>query len=79
MTSPAEQEALVAAYALGALTAEEGDEAERLMAGEPALRRVFDEALETAALLAVATADATPPPELRERILAAARRERDGS
>jgi hypothetical protein len=52
------------------------DPAEREIAADERLRRVFDEALETAALLALATADAVPPPELRERILAAARDER---
>jgi anti-sigma-K factor RskA len=69
--------ALVAAHALGALEPEEAAAAERLVATSPACRALFGETLETAAALALATASAAPPPSLRERILAAARRERE--
>jgi anti-sigma-K factor RskA len=70
--------ALIAAHALGALDEDDATEAERLIAGSDACRRVFEEALETAAALAVATVAVEPPPELRERILAAVRAMRDG-
>ena len=66
--------ALLSAHALGALTPDEADEAERLIALGGPHRRAFEEALETAAALALATGDAEPPPELRARILAAVRR-----
>jgi anti-sigma-K factor RskA len=71
--SRAELEALVAAHALGALDADEAAEAEHLIASSPELRRVFEEALETAAALALATSDVEPPPGLRQRILDAVR------
>jgi anti-sigma-K factor RskA len=75
---PVETAALIAAHALGALDPGEADEADRLIAGSDACRRVFEEALETAAALALATEPVEPPAELRGRILAAARRLRDG-
>jgi anti-sigma-K factor RskA len=69
--------ALLSAHALGALEPDEIDEAERLIESSDELRRHFETALETAAAIALATADVAPPPELRERILDAARRARD--
>ena len=71
---PLETAALLSAHALGALDPDEADEAERLIAVSPACRRAFEEALETAAAIALATEPVEPSPELRERILAAARR-----
>jgi len=70
---PIETAALLSAHALGALEAEEAAEAERLIAGSDACKEVFDEALEAAASLALATTASDPPPELRSRILAAVR------
>jgi anti-sigma-K factor RskA len=70
---PDETVALLSAHALGALDAGEGEEAERLIAASPECRQAFEDALETAAALALATAAAEPPPELKARILAAAR------
>jgi anti-sigma factor RsiW len=66
--------ALLSAHALGALEPDEAEEAERLIASSEACRAAFEEALETAAALALATAETEPPPGLRERILEAARR-----
>ena len=65
--------ALLSAHALGALTPDEADEAERLIALGGPYRQAFEEAQETAAALALATSDAEPPAELRARILAAVR------
>jgi anti-sigma-K factor RskA len=70
-----ETRALLAAHALGALEAEEAEEAERLVAGSDPARRVFEEALEIGALLALAVDAVEPPSELRERILRAVRAE----
>ncbi len=70
---PAEIAALLSAHALGALEPEEAAEAEQLIASSGACRAAFEDALEIAAALAVATADSEPPPELRLRILDAAR------
>jgi anti-sigma-K factor RskA len=75
---PVEIAALLSAHALGALDPDEADEAERLIAVSQACRRAFEEALETATAIALATEPVEPPPELRRRILAAARRLRDG-
>jgi len=75
---PVETAALLYAHALGALDPEEADEAERLIAASPTCRRAFEEALEIAAAIALATEPVEPSPELRERILAGARRLRDG-
>jgi anti-sigma factor RsiW len=71
---PIETAALLSAHALGALEPEEAAEAERLIASSDACRAAFEEALETAAALAIATADGEPPPGLRARILDAARK-----
>ena len=70
---PIETAALLTAHALGALGPEEAEEAERLIATSDACRTAFEEALETAAALAVATGEVEPPPGLRARILAAAK------
>jgi anti-sigma factor RsiW len=71
---PVEVAALLSAHALGALDPDEADEAERLIAASDECRQAFEEALETAAAIALAIEPVEPPPELRERILAAARR-----
>jgi anti-sigma-K factor RskA len=71
--------ALISAHALGALEPDEVLEAERLIASSDELRRQFERALDTAAAIALATADVEPPPELRGRILDAVRRARDES
>jgi anti-sigma-K factor RskA len=75
---PIETAALLSAHALGALEPEEAAEAERLIATSEECRAAFEEALEIAAALAVATTDSTPPPELRARILDAARESAPG-
>jgi hypothetical protein len=75
---PEESVAMLYAHALGALDPEEADEAERLIGACPTCRRAFEEALEIAAAIALATESVEPSPELRERILAGARRLRDG-
>jgi hypothetical protein len=71
---PIETAALLSAHALGALSEAEAAEADRLIATSEPCRRAFEEALETAAEIALATEPMEPPPELRERILAAVRR-----
>lgn len=70
---PAESAALLTAHALGALEPDQALEADALIVASEAARVAFEEALETAAAIALATADAVPPPELRDRILDAAR------
>jgi anti-sigma factor RsiW len=75
---PVEVAALLSAHALGALDPDEADEAERLIARSDECRQAFDEALEMAAAIALAIEPVEPPPELRERILAAVRRLADG-
>jgi RNA polymerase sigma-70 factor (ECF subfamily) len=75
---PEETAALLSAHALGALEQDEAAEAERLIAGSDVCRRVFEEALETAAALTLAVEATEPPPELGARIVEAARRLRDG-
>jgi anti-sigma factor RsiW len=76
---PTDVAALISAHALGALEPEEAGEVERLIAGSDTARRVFEELLETAAAIALAADGGAPPPDLRERILQAARKERDVS
>ncbi len=66
---------LIAAHAIGALDPDDAAVAEAHIAASPACRAAYEDALETLAALAVATADAEPPPLLRERILQAARAE----
>jgi anti-sigma-K factor RskA len=70
---PIETAALLSAHALGALEPDEADEAERLIASSEACREAFEDALETAAALALATAESEPPPDLRARIMVAVR------
>ena len=76
---PTDVAVLISAHALGALEPAEAEEVERLIAGSDTARRVFEELLDTAAAIALAADGGAPPRDLRERILAAARRERDGS
>jgi hypothetical protein len=76
---PTEAAVLISAHALGALEAAEAEEADRLITSSSTARRAFDEALETAAAIALAADGGGPPPELRERILEAARRQRDAA
>lgn len=73
---PDDVAALISAHALGALEPAEAAEAERLIASSEACRLAFEDALATAAALALATADADPPAALRQRILDAVRAER---
>jgi hypothetical protein len=75
---PIETAALLSAHALGALERHEADEAERLISSSDVCRQAFEEALETAAAIALLAEPADPPAELRGRILAAAARLRDG-
>jgi anti-sigma-K factor RskA len=74
---PEEIAALISAHALGALEPEEAEQVDRWIAGSDDCRRLFEEALEAASWLAMATTDAEPPPELRARILAALRDQRE--
>jgi anti-sigma-K factor RskA len=60
---------LAAAYALGALSADEARAFEAYLATSPDARREVAELRETAALLAVAGPEAPPGPELRRRVL----------
>ena len=64
---PEDKAALLAAHALGALEPDEADAAEQLIASSAACRTYFEEALETAAQLALLTAKVEPPPEFRAR------------
>jgi anti-sigma-K factor RskA len=73
---PDDVAALISAYALGALEPDQADLAEQHIAASDECRRAYEEALETAAALALAVDDTEPPAELRDRILAAARAER---
>jgi anti-sigma factor RsiW len=75
---PIETAALLSAHALGALAPDEAAEAERLIATSEECRAAFEEALEIAAALAIATADDAPPPGLRTRILDASREAASG-
>lgn len=73
---PDDVAALISAHALGALEPDQAALAERHIAASDDCRRAYEDALETAAALALAVVDSEPPAELRERILAAARAER---
>jgi anti-sigma-K factor RskA len=73
---PDDVAALISAHALGALEPDQAALAEEHIAASDACRRAYEDALETAAALALAVADSEPPAELRERIVAAARAER---
>lgn len=73
---PDDVAALISAHALGALDPDQAALAEKHIAASDDCRRAYEDALETAAALALAVADSEPPAELRDRILAAARAER---
>ena len=73
---PEDVAALITAHALGALEPDQAALAEQHIAASDDCRRAYEDALETAAALALAVADSEPPPELRDRIVAAARAER---
>ena len=73
---PEEVAALISAHALGALDGDQAALAERHIAASDDCRRAYEDALETAAALALAVADSEPPADLRDRIVAAARAER---
>ena len=73
---PEDVAALITAHALGALEPDQAALAEEHIAASDACRRAYEDALETAAALALAVADSEPPADLRERIVAAARAER---
>jgi anti-sigma-K factor RskA len=64
---------LAAAYALGALPAEEARRFETYLAGSPEAQREVAEYREVAALLALAGPETAPSPDLRERVLARGR------
>lgn len=72
---PDDVAALISAYALGALEPDQVEQAERHIAESDDCRRAYEDALETAAVLALALDDSEPPAYLRDRILAAAREE----
>lgn len=75
MTHP-EQESpqdLAAAYALGALSAEEARRFEAYLAGSPEAQREVAEYREVAALLALGGPETSASPDLRERVLARGR------
>jgi anti-sigma-K factor RskA len=78
-TIPDDVAALITAYALGALEPDQAELAEQHIAASDACRRAYEDALETAAVLALAVADSEPPADLRARILAAAQAERSPS
>jgi anti-sigma-K factor RskA len=61
---------LAAAYALGALSAEEAERFERYLAESPDAQREVAEYRDVAALLALAGPEAAPGAELRERVIA---------
>ena len=64
---------LAAAYALGALSAEEVRRFEAYLASSPEAQREVAEYREVAALLALAGPESAPSPDLRERVLARGR------
>ena len=66
---------LISAHALGVLDPLDAERAERHIARSESCRHAYEEALETAAALALIADDAEPPAALRERILVAARAE----
>jgi anti-sigma-K factor RskA len=61
---------LAAAYALGALSADEARRFEAFLAGSPEAQREVAEYRDVAALLALGGPDTAPSPDLRERVLA---------
>jgi anti-sigma-K factor RskA len=72
MTAPGQDspQELAAAYALGALSADEAQRFEAYLATSPAAQREVAELRDVAALLALGQGDASPSPDLRERVLA---------
>src|SRR6476660_5172453 len=72
MTGPAQDslQGLAAAYALGALPADEARRFEAFLATSPETQREVAEYREVAALLALSGADATPGDALRSQVLA---------
>jgi anti-sigma-K factor RskA len=72
---PDDVAALISAHAMGALDRDQTELAERHIAESDDCRRAYEDALETAAALALAVADSEPSADLRDRILAAARAE----
>ena len=66
---------LISAHALGALDPIDAERAERHIARSEACRVAYEDAIETVAALAFVSGDAEPPPDLRDRILVAARAE----
>ncbi len=73
---PEDVAALITAHALGVLEPDQAALAEEHIASSDDCRRAYEDALETAAALALAVADSEPPADLRDRIVAAARAER---
>ena len=73
---PEDVAALITAHALGALEPDQVALAEEHIAASDDCRRAYEDALETAAALALAVADSEPSADLRDRIVAAARAER---
>ena len=75
MTGPAPDspQDLAAAYALGALAADEARRFEAFLATSPEAQRELAEYREVAALLALAGADAAPSSNLRDRVVASAK------
>ena len=76
---PEDVAALISAHALGVLEPDQAALAEEHIAASDDCRRAYEDALETAAALALAVADSEPPADLRDRIVAAARAERPGA
>jgi hypothetical protein len=71
-----ELQALISCHAVRALDPADEQLAERLIASSPEWRAAYEQALETAAALALVPSAIQPPPALRDRILAAATAER---
>jgi hypothetical protein len=72
--TPEEREALLASYALGTLSAPDVDDAERLIRSDPAAADEVARFQEIAELMALAAPVRQPPPALRDRVMAAAKR-----
>jgi len=72
MTGPGQDsmQDLAAAYALGALSGDEAQRFEAYLATSPEAQREVAELRDVAALLALGQGEASPSPDLRERVLA---------
>ncbi|MGH7498959.1 MAG: RskA family anti-sigma factor, partial [Gemmatimonadales bacterium] len=72
MTGPGQESLhdLAAAYALGALSADEMQRFEAFLATSPETQREVAEMRDVAALLALGQSDPAPSADLRERVLA---------